>query len=72
MIKNYKKFAVIVAGGSGSRMKTSMPKQFINLNGLPILMHTIKKFKDADNSINIIIVLPEEHIVTWEHLCKFK
>ena len=37
-----KKYAIIVAGGSGSRMKTDIPKQFIEVGGLPILMHTLR------------------------------
>jgi 2-C-methyl-D-erythritol 4-phosphate cytidylyltransferase len=62
-------FAVIVAGGSGSRMKSKLPKQFIEIGSLPILMHTISQFKKATPSINIILVLPESQIVTWELLC---
>ena len=39
-----KKYVIIVAGGSGQRMKSILPKQFIDLAGKPILMHTIHKF----------------------------
>ncbi len=63
-------FAVIVAGGSGSRMKSKLPKQFIEIGSLPILMHTISQFQKASQNIKIILVLPESQIVTWELLCK--
>ena len=64
------KFALIVAGGSGNRMNSDIPKQFIAINGLPILMRTIKKFYDFDNSIKIILVLPKNQISSWNSLCK--
>ena len=65
-----KKYAIIVAGGSGSRMKSDLPKQFINIGGLPILMHTLKKFKEADADIELILVLPETQFMFWKELCK--
>lgn len=64
------KYAIIVAGGSGSRMDSNIPKQFILLDGLPILMHTINAFKAAGSSISIILVLPASQIDSWEALCK--
>lgn len=64
-----KKYAIIVAGGSGSRMKSDIPKQFIEVGGLPILMHTLKRFKEADVDIEIILVLPETQFEFWETLC---
>ncbi|HEY9118050.1 MAG TPA: 2-C-methyl-D-erythritol 4-phosphate cytidylyltransferase [Roseivirga sp.] len=60
------KYAVIVAGGSGTRMQSEIPKQFIELKGLPILMHTINAFH-FDN-IQIILVLPGDQIDFWKHL----
>lgn len=57
-----KKYAVIVAGGSGSRMRSELPKQFLMLNGKPVLYYTIKAFLDAYSGVHIILVLPEEHI----------
>ena len=65
-----KRYAIIVAGGSGSRMNADIPKQFILLKGLPILMHTINRFYNFDNGIHIILVLPQSHIAKWEELCK--
>ncbi len=61
------KHALIVAGGSGTRMQSELPKQFIPLSGNPILMHTIEAF-DFDD-IEITLVLPEFQITYWESLC---
>lgn len=60
------KYAVIVAGGSGTRMQSEIPKQFIELKGLPILMYTINAFH-YDN-IQIILVLPDNQIDFWKQL----
>ncbi len=64
-----KKFALIVAGGSGNRMGSSVPKQFIELNGKPILMHTMQAFADTDPDFQFVIVLPENQTRKWQHLC---
>jgi 2-C-methyl-D-erythritol 4-phosphate cytidylyltransferase len=61
-IKSMKKIAVIVAGGNGSRMNNSVPKQFLLLQGKPVLYYTINTFLKAYDDLNIILVLPEEHI----------
>lgn len=61
-------YAVIVAGGSGSRMKAKLPKQFIEIGSLPILMHTIRQFQSYSSILKIILVLPENQIDTWENL----
>jgi 2-C-methyl-D-erythritol 4-phosphate cytidylyltransferase len=63
-------FALIVAGGTGTRMGTEIPKQFLELAGKPILMHTIEKFWAFSKSIRIIIVLPENQFGLWEELEK--
>lgn len=65
-----RKYAIIVAGGSGSRMKSNLPKQFIEIGGLPILMHTLKQFKKADADIELILVLPESQFEFWRELCE--
>jgi len=62
------RYALIVAGGSGSRMGTSVPKQFLELAGKPVLMHTIEKFRSFDSSIRIIVVLPHDHTGLWRKL----
>tara|TARA_B100001093_G_scaffold286022_1_gene273219 strand:- start:269 stop:937 length:669 start_codon:yes stop_codon:yes gene_type:complete len=64
-----KKYALIVAGGSGKRMKTDIPKQFLELNGRPILMYTLEKFISADSKISLILVLPKVYHKHWELLC---
>lgn len=63
-----KNYAVIVAGGSGSRMKSDQPKQFLELNGRPILMHTLDVFDQSNLNITIVLVLPQDHIETWKAL----
>ncbi|HTN45404.1 MAG TPA: 2-C-methyl-D-erythritol 4-phosphate cytidylyltransferase [Flavipsychrobacter sp.] len=55
-------YAVIVAGGQGTRMGTAVPKQFLELNGHPVLYHTIRAFQKAIEDVQIILVLPEHHI----------
>ncbi|MCB0497284.1 MAG: 2-C-methyl-D-erythritol 4-phosphate cytidylyltransferase [Cyclobacteriaceae bacterium] len=65
-----KKYALIVAGGSGNRMGSTTPKQFLLLENLPILMHTISQFQKAEKEIELIVVLPKDQIDTWNALCK--
>jgi len=64
-----KKFVIIVAGGSGSRMGTEIPKQFLELCGKPVLMHTIQVFHNFDPESRIILVLPEDQQQFWKGLC---
>jgi len=64
-----KRFAIITAGGIGTRMHSEIPKQFLKLSDLPILMHTLKKFYDFDNSIQIILSLPANYFNYWNNLC---
>ena len=59
-----KKYAILVAGGSGTRMNTSTPKQFLLLNNKPLIYYTINTFLNAFNDIDIVLVLPEEHLET--------
>ena len=59
-----KKFAVIVAGGTGTRMQSNTPKQFLLLHSKPILWYTIRSFLQAYTDIQIILVLPSTHIGT--------
>ena len=62
------KAVIIVAGGSGSRMGGSIPKQFHLLNDIPILMHTMRRFFDYDDSLPIHLILPETEISSWQSL----
>ena len=64
-----KKYVIIVAGGKGVRTGWDLPKQFVLLNGLPILMRTINAFCDYDRSMQIILVLPEDYTDYWSRLC---
>lgn len=64
-----KRFAIIVAGGSGSRMGAALPKQFTVMAGKPLLMYSLETFFQAENEISIILVLPENHISHWQNLC---
>ncbi len=50
-------------------MKSAIPKQFLLLEGRPILMHTIERFRSFDSSMDIILVLPAEHHRLWTDLC---
>jgi 2-C-methyl-D-erythritol 4-phosphate cytidylyltransferase len=58
-------YALIVAGGSGKRMGAETPKQFLELAGKPVLMHTIERFKAFNSAIEIITVLPENQLRYW-------
>jgi 2-C-methyl-D-erythritol 4-phosphate cytidylyltransferase len=62
--------AVIVAGGSGTRMKSEVPKQFLPVNGVPVLFHTLKRFYDFDPCMELMVVLPPEQLTAWAVLCK--
>lgn len=57
-----KKYAVIVAGGKGVRMGSAVPKQFLPLNGHPILYHTIKAFANAYTDMHLVLVLPADQV----------
>jgi 2-C-methyl-D-erythritol 4-phosphate cytidylyltransferase len=61
---------IIVAGGSGTRMQSTVPKQFLLLNGKPVLMHTIAAFHHSVVKPQIIIVLHPDYHSYWEQLCK--
>ena len=63
-------YAIIVAGGRGTRMQQTVPKQFIEINGLPVLMHTLLAFHHYSTHVKIILVLPGDEISHWNELCK--
>ncbi|MGD9991752.1 MAG: 2-C-methyl-D-erythritol 4-phosphate cytidylyltransferase [Salinivirgaceae bacterium] len=64
------KYVLIVAGGSGKRMKRGLPKQFIEVDGLPILMHTMNQFFTFDPSMPLTLILPETQQHYWQILCE--
>jgi len=63
-------WAIIVAGGAGLRMQSDTPKQFLELCGKPVLMHSIMAFFDVYEDIRIIVVLPPLQIAHWQELCR--
>ncbi|MBQ2240167.1 MAG: 2-C-methyl-D-erythritol 4-phosphate cytidylyltransferase [Alistipes sp.] len=63
-----KRGVIIVAGGSGSRMQSAIPKQFLMLGGEPIVARTINTFSEALPGAEIVVVLPEAHMPLWENL----
>ncbi len=64
------KSVIIVAGGVGKRMNGEIPKQFLILGSKPVLCYTIEQFYRYDPEIQIILVLPEQHISIWRELCQ--
>ena len=63
-------YVVIVAGGKGLRMGGEKPKQFQDLKGRPVLMHTLERFREALPEGKLILVLPEWWVTMWRDLCR--
>lgn len=63
------KFAIIVAGGSGTRMGAPVSKQYLKIGGRPILMHALEIFYEADRRTELILVIPSSDFVLWNKLC---
>ena len=68
--KEMKKTVIIVGGGRGVRMGGDLPKQFIPLQGKPVLMHTLNVFYQWDATADLLLVIPEEYDAYWKMLCK--
>ncbi len=64
-----KKYVLIAAGGSGSRMNTLLPKQFAALGGKPLLFHTFSRFLSYAPDIEFVLVIPEAYTALWKDLC---
>jgi 2-C-methyl-D-erythritol 4-phosphate cytidylyltransferase len=62
-------YVIIVAGGAGRRMQSAIPKQFLLLGGLPVLMHTITAFQNCESKPQIILVLQSGFHAYWGQLC---
>lgn len=62
-------YAIIVAGGSGSRMGSATPKQFLDLSGKPVLYWSMRAFLNAIPDIHLILVLPAEHLPMGAQIC---
>lgn len=63
-------YVIIVAGGKGLRMGSDVPKQFLPVGGVPVLMRTISRFAEAVPGMGIILVLPESQHGYWDSLCR--
>lgn len=66
------KIAIIVAGGTGQRMESMVPKQFLEIEGKSILLHTMEQFVSAFDDIAFIVVLPEAYLEDGKNLLKNK
>jgi len=65
-----KKYVVLVAGGKGKRMGNEQPKQFLEIGGLPLLMHTFRSFSFLTDAVEFILVLHADYFDQWKELCK--
>ena len=59
---------VLVAGGSGSRMGGPVPKQYLPLQGKPVIIHTLEKFYQYDPQIKIVVVVAKKHRKLWDQI----
>ncbi|MFN3839314.1 MAG: 2-C-methyl-D-erythritol 4-phosphate cytidylyltransferase [Cyclobacteriaceae bacterium] len=66
---NNKEYALIVAGGKGTRIKSKVPKQFLDVGGIPVLMRTINAFFEYSPTITVVVVIPEDDFSIWNELC---
>ena len=64
-----KKYVIVMAAGSGTRMGSELPKQFIELDGKAILQMTIETFRKACPDVSVVTVLPEAHMAYWRQYC---
>lgn len=63
-----RRYAIIVAGGSGSRMGGPIPKQYLELAGKPVILHTLERFLDFDPGMELVVVLGKDQGKYWEPL----
>jgi len=63
-----KKAVIIVAAGSGSRMGGKMPKQYLQLKGRPLIVHTLERFQRFDPEMKLVVVLAPPHKELWEQM----
>lgn len=64
-----KNYLIIVAGGTGKRMQSGIPKQFIRVAGMPVLYHSLKRFQGLIENLHTVLVLPGQYISMWKDLC---
>ncbi|MDH5610723.1 MAG: 2-C-methyl-D-erythritol 4-phosphate cytidylyltransferase, partial [Cyclobacteriaceae bacterium] len=60
------RYALIVAGGTGQRMNSPVPKQFLPVHGKPVIAYTIEAFRQADAGVHLVIVLGRGNEQQWE------
>ena len=65
-----RKYAIIVAGGKGLRMGSDIPKQFLPVGGVPVLMRTLQTFYAYDAALSLVLVLPASQQDYWQSLCR--
>lgn len=65
---NPREYALIVAGGKGTRIKSALPKQFLELAGKPVIIHTLEAFLRYSKELQIILVLPEDDFAIWQSI----
>ena len=68
-IMERKKYVIFTAGGSGTRMGGTTPKQFLDLGGVPVLPRSISVFLRACPDVKVVTVLPEGGLEVWKELC---
>jgi len=64
-----KQAVIFVAGGTGTRMGSALPKQFLKLNNTPILVHTLRNFYSFNQNFEMIVVMHQDYISFWKELC---
>lgn len=65
-----KEYVIVVAGGKGLRMGSAVPKQFLELGGKAIILHTLEKFKEALPQAELLLVLPKNELERWKETSK--
>ncbi len=63
-------YLIVVAGGVGARMQSSVPKQFMQIDGKPIIVHTIKRFTSAVDLLKVVVVINASYKELWEEIPK--
>jgi 2-C-methyl-D-erythritol 4-phosphate cytidylyltransferase len=64
-----KQAVIFVAGGTGTRMGKPLPKQFLTLNNIPILIHTLRNFFAFNRNFEMVVVMHHDYISFWKDLC---
>ncbi len=65
-----RRFLIVVAGGTGTRMQSAVPKQFMPIGGIPILVHTLRQFHAWDKDLQLIVVMHADWIGQWHELAQ--